>query len=125
MLQFLSDKLPEWASLAAGGYNAIIILVNQLRTKPGVAYGDPTYSPGGRALVHACAVRADVARLKHGRITNAGDVVGLLTKIRNFKNKAGGRSNQGEECVLKLRWDKTPVRIKVFDKGEGEKELTV
>jgi recombination protein RecA len=118
---FLSEKLAEWASIAAG-YNALIVLVNQLRTKPGVVYGDPTYSPGGKAMVHACSIRADVARLKHGRLTNAGKVVGLLTKVRNFKNKAGGKSVQGEECAVHIRWDKSLVRVKVFSADDMEDE---
>ena len=120
--RFLSDKLPEWVGLAAS-YNAIIVLVNQMRTKPGIVYGDPTYSPGVDALQHACAVRANVGRVKHGKLINKGKVVGLLTKVSNFKNKAGSKSVQGDECVIKIRWDKTPAQVSIYSVEDGIEEI--
>ena len=37
--------------------NACLIIINQLRDKPGVTYGDPTTTPGGKALKFAASQR--------------------------------------------------------------------
>ena len=37
--------------------NACLIIINQLRDAPGVTYGDPTTTPGGKALKFAASVR--------------------------------------------------------------------
>lgn len=121
---FLSEKLPEWVGLAAG-YNSIIILVNQMRIKPGVVYGDPRTSPGGNAMEHACAVRANVERISHGKLRNGGRVIGLVTKIENFKNKAGSKSSQDEVAVLCLRWDKKLIRVSAITEDEARERLGV
>ncbi len=119
---FLSEKLPEWIGLAAA-YNAIIVLVNQMRKNPGVVYGDPNYSPGGMAMEHACHVRANVMRLKNGKIVNGKQTIGLVTRVQNFKNKAGGKSVQGEECAVKIRWDRPRVRVRVMSMEDAEEAL--
>lgn len=105
----LSDTLPRWAGLAAN-YNAMIILINQVREKQGVVFGDRTYSPGGNEMQHCCAVRATVSRIKSGKLkVSGGGVVGIVGKVRNFKNKAGQGSVQDMECGFRIRWDKQPA----------------
>lgn len=118
---FLSNTLPMWAGLAAN-YNAMIFLLNQLRDKPGVVYGNPEYSPGGRALRHACAIRANVRRVKNGFMRHNSKVVGIKMKVSNFKNKAGEGSVEQEVAGVKVRWDKSPARIQFMDAGDLEKE---
>lgn len=108
--QFLSSTLPKWASLAAQ-YNAMIFLINQLRDKVGMVWGEPTYSPGGRALRHACAIRAKVRRVKGGRLLHNKQLVGIYGAIKNVKNKAGQGSVERCETGFKIRWSKNPARV--------------
>ncbi|MCF3329655.1 recombinase RecA, partial [Escherichia coli] len=51
-----SDNLPTLA-LWARKYNACIIFLNQVRTKIGVMFGDPTTSPGGDSPKFYASVR--------------------------------------------------------------------
>lgn len=108
---FLAQALPRWSGLAAN-YNAIVILINQMRNKMGLVFGDPLESPGGRALRHACAVRARVRKKKSGVLKTAdGRVLGKIGTIANFKNKAGGGSVPEQKCAFRVLTTKTPHRI--------------
>lgn len=81
----------------------ILLGVNQMREKPGVMFGDPTYEPGGKALAHAADARIKMT----GRAVRDGkgpyeeektwDGKGTDTyryiHARAFKNKVGGPPN--------------------------------
>lgn len=41
---------------------ALIIFINQLRSKPGVSYGNPEYTPGGNSLKYYAFIRAEIRR---------------------------------------------------------------
>ena len=114
---FLSLALPRWAGLASN-FNAMIILINQIRTKVGVVFGDPTYTPGGNSLEHNCAVRASVRRATNGKVRQNGKTVGLLGIMTNKKNKAGAGSAQDDECGYKIVWNVTPARVAFMSKAE-------
>lgn len=117
---FLSQTLPMLASLAAN-YSASIFLINQLRDRPNVMFGDPTYTPGGRALRHACSIRVRVRRAGKGGTVKLGDeVIGLRGSIKNIKNKAGAGSKQNEGCAFKIRWNKELVRTTFVAPSEGD-----
>ncbi len=118
---FLSTVLPKWAGLAAS-YNALVFLINQIRTKPGVAYGDPTYTPGGNSLEHNCAVRVAVRRASNGKLRSGKEVIGIVGIMTNKKNKAGEGSMQDKECGYKIRWDKTPAMIEFMSREEAESD---
>lgn len=108
---FLAMTLPRWAGLAAN-YNALIVLINQLRDKQGLVFGKPTYSPGGRALRHNCAVRAEVVPVSGGAIkSDTKRQIGVIGVIRNEKNKAGEESEQGCSCQFKVKWNISPAKI--------------
>lgn len=116
---FLARHLPRWTGLAAN-YNASIVLINQLRTKQGVVFGSREYSTGGNAMVHTCAVRATVRRVKNGRLRRNGKTVGLVGLITNFKNKAGGGSNQDASCAFMINWSKRPAQYEFMTREEAE-----
>jgi recombination protein RecA len=116
---FLSLTLPRWAALAAN-YNATIVMINQLRDKQGLVFGKPTYTPGGRALRHACAIRAEVSPISGGALKNAGVQIGVKGKIKNEKNKAGNGSHPNAIVGFKIRWDKSPAKISFMPVEEAE-----
>jgi recombination protein RecA len=119
---FLADILPKFKFLARN-YNALFILINQLRDKPGVMFGNPETTTGGRALRHACAVRSKVARVKNGLLKKNGKVIGIIGKVSNYKNKVGGGSNQGESCGFKILWPRMPAKYEFMSQEEAEAVL--
>ena len=119
---FLSSALPKWAGMAAN-YNALVVLINQIRTKPGVAFGDPTYTPGGNSLEHNCAVRAACRRAKNGKLRSGQTVIGLVGIMTNKKNKAGEGSMQDKDCGYKIRWDRSPAQVEFMSRTEAEGDL--
>jgi recombination protein RecA len=118
---FLSLAMPRWIGLAAN-YNAMIVFVNQLRTAPGVMFGNPERTPGGRAVKHNCKIRAGVRRVGKGRQRKAGRTIGVVGLITNVKNKAGEGSVEGMSCGFRILWNR-PKALLEFMSEETVKEL--
>ncbi|EIX9776654.1 TPA: hypothetical protein R7D51_004518 [Klebsiella pneumoniae] len=78
-----SANLPTLAKWAQK-YNACLIFLNQVRTKMGVMFGDPTTSPGGDSPKFYASVRI---KLGGGQLKEGGDRVGQLVKAECVKNK--------------------------------------
>ena len=62
-----------------------LIVINQIREKVGVMFGNPEKTTGGRALKYYASVRMDVRRSES--IKNMGDTVGFRTNVLGSKNK--------------------------------------
>ena len=62
-----------------------VIFINQIREKIGVMFGNPTTTPGGRALKFAASIRLEVARIEN--LKKGMEVVGCRTKVKVVKNK--------------------------------------
>ena len=62
-----------------------LIVINQIREKVGVMFGNPEKTTGGRALKYYVSVRMDVRRSES--IKNMGDTVGFRTNVLVSKNK--------------------------------------
>lgn len=66
--------------------NTLIIFINQIREKIGMmGYGEPTTTPGGRALKFYSSVRIDLRRI--AQIKKGEEVVGNRTRAKVVKNK--------------------------------------
>ena len=65
--------------------NCIVILINQLRMKIGVMYGNPETTTGGNALKFYSSVRLDVRKIE--AIKNGTEIVGNRTRVKVIKNK--------------------------------------
>ena len=114
---FLSKMLNRWAPLVRT-HNVMMFLVNQIRTNPGVSFGDPEYRPGGSALDHYTSVIAKVKRTRgksQGWIYINAQRAGIKTTILNQKNKVGGQ--EGALVGCKIYWKK---RAKFLDVSEIE-----
>ena len=59
----ISRSLRKWAFLAAR-QNACVLILNQIRNKSDVLFGNPSTTPGGRALRHHASVRAELSRIQ-------------------------------------------------------------
>jgi RecA/RadA recombinase len=113
---FLSKLCRRWVSFFKN-YNVIGIFINQERTAPGVMFGNPTYTSGGKALKYYSSVRARIARVSGGRIKKHGRVYGIRTIITNIKNKTG---EEGYQCGLKILTHKGKWEVMDVDKIKKE-----
>lgn len=103
---FLSSELPKWAQLISN-YDGWLMFINQIRTNPAQAFGDPRYTPGGKGLAHNAHSRSWFSKIKGGRLLQGGKVVGIKGIAVNKKNKTGGGSEAYLEHGFQIRWDKT------------------
>lgn len=107
---FLSGALPKWQTLAYN-FTAWMFFINQIRTRPGVTFGDPEYSPAGNAFEHNAHVRIKMRPFKRGLIMDDNDdVVGARGTITNIKNKAGGKSKMDANVDTKQTFKHMEVR---------------
>jgi recombination protein RecA len=66
--------------------NVLMICLNQIRTKIGVMYGDPTTTPGGKAIPFHSSVRIKLGAGQ--RIENKDkEVIGINVSAKTIKNK--------------------------------------
>lgn len=77
-----------------------LLLVNQLREKVGVSYGNPEYTPGGRAIKFYSSIRIDVRRSEVVKADD-GTEIGHVIKVKTVKNKVA-RPQQTTD--FKLIW---------------------
>jgi len=99
---FLSGLLRRWIGLLQT-FEATAVMINQLRVNP-MSWGDPYYTPGGKALPFYAHSRVRMRRgSKGGRILRGGQVVGIHGVMRNDKNKIGGV--EGTCCKFKIYFD--------------------
>ena len=69
-----------------GQTNTLFVILNQIRTKIGVMYGDPTTTPGGKAIPFHSSVRIKLGAGQ--RIENKEkEVIGIHVSAKTIKNK--------------------------------------
>jgi len=62
-----------------------VVFINQVREKIGVVFGNPTTTPGGRALKFAASIRLEVSRIEN--LKKGLEVTGCRTRVKVVKNK--------------------------------------
>ncbi|KKQ23128.1 recombinase RecA [Candidatus Wolfebacteria bacterium RIFCSPLOWO2_01_FULL_38_11] len=83
--RMMSQALRKLTAISAKS-NTLIIFINQIREKIGMmGYGEPTTTPGGRALKFYASVRIDIRRI--AQIKKGEDSVGNRVKAKVVKNK--------------------------------------
>jgi len=80
-----SAVMPTLA-LYASQLNMLVIFLNQEREKPGVMYGDPTTTPGGRAPKFYSSVRIQLGRTML-KSKDKKSMIGQEVKCKVIKNK--------------------------------------
>ena len=84
----------------ASNFNATFLYLNQIRTRPNIAYGDATTTPGGVAMEFYATVRMQLSRRK---ITDASkEFTGQTINIKCTKSKL---TKPFQECALDMVYD--------------------
>ena len=106
----LIGKMVRSLAQHAAKNRAHVMFINQLRKKVGVAYGDPSYTPGGDAPKYICSVRFRVTGGAQWKANSAegAPVIGKMTGFRTTKNRHATPFRKAE------------VRLN-FEKGFDEK----
>lgn len=68
-----------------GDQNILFIILNQIRTKIGVMYGDPDTTPGGKAIPFHASTRIKLGAGQ--QIKDGDDVIGINVSAKTIKNK--------------------------------------
>lgn len=82
--RIMSEALPVLTTYLDDS-GCTLIVINQIREKVGVMFGNPEHATGGRALKYYATVRLDIRRLEF--IRNSGDEIGCRTRVKVVKNK--------------------------------------
>ena len=65
--------------------NVLFVILNQIRTKIGVMYGDPDTTPGGKAIPFHASTRIKLGAGQ--QIKDGEDVIGIHVSAKTIKNK--------------------------------------
>ncbi len=82
--RLMSQALRKLTSSVAKS-NTLVIFINQVRMKIGIAYGNPETTTGGNALKFYASVRLDIKRST--ALKNGDEVIGNTTVVKVVKNK--------------------------------------
>ena len=99
-----SAEFPAFATFVEEN-NIIAIFLNQLRTKPGVVYGDPRYTPGGDSMEFYASARLFLSRSMEKDKTTK-EVTGQKVTAETVKNKTH-RPFQKASWMFKFKPDGT------------------
>jgi len=83
-------------------FNTCMLYLNQVRTKPGVAYGDPTTTPGGSSMEFYASIRLSLTRSRVMEGTGSDkEMTGQIITIKAVKNKV---ARPFQSCTLRMKF---------------------
>ena len=112
----MSTELKKLTPVVAQA-NVAFIGINQVRVNLGQMFGDPSTSPGGKALKHACSLMLNMAPVFSSDSvikSESGEKIGHTVRAKIQKNKVGAPFRQAE---YKVEYEKGIVEqgCEIFD----------
>lgn len=95
--KIMSDALPMLVPILADS-GCTLIVINQLREKLGVMFGNPEKATGGRALKYYASVRLDMRGVES--IKSGGEEIGRRTRVKVVKNKIAAPFKEVEFDIM-------------------------
>ncbi len=74
--------------------NTLVVFINQIRQKIGIAYGNPETTTGGNALKFYSTIRMEIR--KAGNVKQGDEFLGSTTRVKVVKNKVAPPFKQAE-----------------------------
>lgn len=108
LARILSKHLRIIAKLA-NDHRCTIILLNQIREKVGVMFGNPEDTPGGRALKFYASQRIRVSRT--GQYKEGNEILGTEVQFRIVKNKIAPPFQSGRTILTFAKGINRPAEI--------------
>lgn len=108
LARVLSKHLRMLATIANQN-NCTIILLNQIREKVGVMFGNPETTPGGKALKFFASQRIEVRRV--GQYKEGNEILGTEVRFRIVKNKIAPPFEVGTTILTFAKGINRPAEI--------------
>lgn len=108
LARLLSKHLRIIAKLA-NDHRCTVILLNQIREKVGVMFGNPEDTPGGRALKFYASQRIRISRV--GQYKEGSEVIGTEVQFRIVKNKIAPPFQSGKTILTFAKGINRPAEL--------------
>lgn len=95
--KIMSDTLPVLTPILDDS-GCTLIVINQIREKIGIMFGNPEHSTGGRALKYYASVRIDMRRME--LIKSVGNTIGFRIRVKVVKNKIAASCKEAEFDII-------------------------
>lgn len=95
--KIISDTLPVIVPILSKS-GCTLIVVNQIRDKVGIMFGNPETTTGGRALKHFATLRLDIRRME--TLKENGSIIGVRTTVKVVKNKVSTPYKNSEFDII-------------------------
>lgn len=112
-------KMMRKLTKMVGRERITMVFTNQLKYKIGVMFGDPMYTPGGKAIPYHASVRIRLTRSKQLE-DGVKQVYGIRTLVKVFKNRLGPPMRKCEFNILFADGidDSTSILDYLLDRGQ-------
>jgi recombination protein RecA len=133
LARILSAQLGKIAHYAAKN-NVLVIFINQVREMPGTIYGDPTTTPGGRALKFNASIRIRVNKTNEVIFIEddtGQKLIGAYSNVALVKNRLAQPllNDEGKRIQLQIPIYYKPyfpnIEDRMFDFGRQMKLIAV